>query len=44
VAHVIIICKEKQELNVKNLTNQCIRWVGDGGIPTGVMIKPKEKI
>jgi len=37
-------CVKNKELNVKNLTNQYIKWVGDGGIPTGVMTKPKEKI
>jgi hypothetical protein len=32
-------CRKDKEKNVKNLTNQYIKWVGDGGIPTGVMIK-----
>ena len=44
VETVITWCRKDKELNVKNLTNQYIKWVGDGGIPTGVMIKPKEKI
>ena len=41
VETVIIWCRKDRELNVKNLTNQYIKWVGDGGIPTGVMIKPR---
>ena len=41
VETVITWCRKDRELNVKNLTNQYIKWVGDGGIPTGVMIKPR---
>ena len=41
VETVITWCRKDKELNVKNLTNQYIKWVGDGGIPTGVMIKPR---
>ena len=41
VGYVTMQCRKDREKNVKNLTNQYIKWVGDGGIPTGVMIKPR---